>query len=140
MIRFSALLCLFTFFVSCKTTHYTPKTYTGSQLVAGSSGGVTGTISEYILFENGQLFRSQGINGEFKEKKKLKKGETGKIFKRSEELGLGTLKFDHPGNMTYYISLRDTKKTHTVKWGETGVAPPPGVKEFYDYLMSALNP
>ena len=79
---------------SCKQAQFTPKNYKGYQLVAGTSGGVTGMMKEYVLLGNGQLFLSKGLKGEWKEVRKLKKSKTKDIFNKAEELGLGTLIVD----------------------------------------------
>jgi hypothetical protein len=121
---------------SCKSTQYTPKNYNGAQLVIGSSGGVTGMMKEYVLLDNGQLFLSKGLNGEWKEFSKLKKTKTREIFSSAAELGLGTLKFKHPGNVTYYLTLKQPPRSNEIKWGEPGVPPPDGIIAFYSYLIS----
>ena len=131
-------LCLLPLLVACKSTHFTPKNYKGHQLVAGSSGGVTGMMKEYVLLSNGQLFLSKGLNGEWKELSKLKKSKINEIFKKAAELGLGTLKFKHPGNMTYYLILKQPPHSNEIKWGESGILPPEGISAFYDYLISVF--
>lgn len=121
---------------SCKSVRYTPKTYTKTQIVAGSSGGVTGMIREYSLLDNGQLFISKGFDGEWKEVKKIEKKKTQDIFNKATAIGLETIIFSHPGNMTYYLIMKSPSRKNEVRWGETGVAMPEKVKEFYDYLMT----
>ncbi len=123
---------------SCKQAQFTPKNYKGYQLVAGTSGGVTGMMKEYVLLGNGQLFLSKGLKGEWKEVRKLKKSKTKDIFNKAEELGLGTLKFNHPGNMTSYLILKLPPRSNEIKWGEPGISPPDGVSAFYNYLLSVF--
>jgi hypothetical protein len=130
------ILCLLPFLYSCHSTYYTPKTHKGRQLSVGSSGGVTGMMKEFVLLDNGQLFLSKGIQGEWKELRSLKRSQTKDIFSKVEDLGLGTLKFSHPGNMTYYFILKVPPRSNEIKWGETGVSTPEGIDEFYDYLIS----
>jgi hypothetical protein len=124
--------------IGCKATHYTPKTYRKTQIIAGSSGGVTGVMKEYVLLDNGQLFLGKGISGDWRELKKLKHSTTKDIFEKAESLGIRGMKYNHPGNMTYYLILKDPSRTYQVKWGETGVAPPDGIAEFYNYLLSVF--
>ncbi|MDP1623946.1 MAG: hypothetical protein Q8M08_16600 [Bacteroidales bacterium] len=128
--------CFLPLLFSCKSTQYTPKNYKGSQIIAGSSGGVTGMMKEYILLDNGHLFLSKGLTGEWKEVRKLKKSKTREIFKKAEILGLSTVKFKHPGNMTYYLNLKQPPRSNEIKWGESGISPPEGISEFYNYLLS----
>jgi hypothetical protein len=129
-------LCILPFLFACKSTHFSPKNYKGNQIVVGSSGGVTGMMKEYVLFENSQLFLSKGLNGEWRELAKLKKPKTREIFKKSAELGLGTIKFKHPGNVTYYLILKQPPRSNEIKWGESGIEPPEGITSFYKYLIS----
>lgn len=131
-----SLLSLLTLLFACKSTTFTPKNYTGQQLIAGSRGGVTGMMKEYALFDNGQVFLSKGINGSWKEMKTLKKSKTREIFNKADELGISTLKINHPGNMTYYLIMKDPSRSNEIKWGESGFTPPEGVTAFYNYLMS----
>ena len=129
-------LCILPLLISCKSTHFTPKNYKERQLAVGSSGGVTGMLKEYVLLDNGQLFLSKGLNGEWKEMAELKKSKTKEIFTKAGELKIASLKFNHPGNMTYYLILKQPPRSNEVKWGETGVVPPDGISAFYDYLLS----
>jgi hypothetical protein len=135
MKKLLTLLALLPALFACKTTHYTPKTYTGQQITAGTSGGVTGMIKEYVIFDNGQLFVSKGLKEEWKALPKLKRSQTREIFSMAEELDLINVKFNHPGNMTFYLILKQPPSTREIKWGETGMAPPDEVKAFYDFLM-----
>jgi hypothetical protein len=135
MKNLTAGLCVLMILFSCRSTHYTPKNYKDVQLIAGNSGGVSGMIREYCLLENGQLFQTKGITGEWKELPRLKKSLTRDIFNKVTELGLETTKFSHPGNMTYYLTLKQPSRSNTIKWGESGSPPPEGIKAFYDYLM-----
>jgi hypothetical protein len=129
-------LCLFPLLFSCKSTHFTPKNYKGIQLVVGTSGGVTGMMKEYVLLENRQLFLSKGLTGEWKELRQLKRTQTKEIFSKASELGLASLKFNHPGNLTSYLIFKQPPRSNEVKWGESGVLPPEGIVEFYNYLIS----
>jgi hypothetical protein len=136
MKNYLLLLCLLPALFSCKSAQYTPKNYGKSQLIIGSSGGVSGMIREYSLLDNGQLFLSKGVKGEWKALKKIKKPETHEIFNKVDDLGLATLKFNHPGNMTYYILIKQPPRSNEIKWGESGVKTPEAIKEFYNYLMT----
>jgi hypothetical protein len=128
MMKALSIVCILALSFSCKSTHYTPRTYRSAQITVGSSGGVTGSIKEFTLLDNGQLFVSKGVTGEIKEMKAVGRSETNRIFKRAEEAGLATLKFNHPGNMTYFLILRNPSKSNAIKWGESGISPPPGSK------------
>jgi hypothetical protein len=131
-----SVLSLLPLLFACKSTHYTPKNYTENQIVVGTSGGVTGMMKEYVLLDNGHLFLSKGLTGEWKELRILKKSTTKEIFAKAGELNLSTLKFKHPGNITYYLILKQPPRSNEIKWGEAGIVPPDDIIAFYDYLIS----
>jgi len=127
---------LIPFLFACKSTHFTPKDYKGDQIIAGTSGGVTGMMKEYVILGNGQLYMSNGLKGEWKEHNRLKRSEVKKLFSRAAGLGLANMKFRHPGNMTYYLIVKQPPRSNEIKWGESGITPPDGITEFYNYLIS----
>lgn len=138
MKKIIVLFIAFLSLISCKTITYSPMNYKDQQLVVGSSGGVTGTIKEYALLDNGRLYVSKGITGEWKYLRKVKGAKVRDIFNKAEELGLDTMKFKHPGNMSYYLIIRTSKKSNEVKWGEAGEPVPSGIIAFYQELTKAL--
>lgn len=135
MKRLLTLFALLPALIACKPAQYTPKTYTGQQIVAGSSGGVTGMMKEYAVFDNGQRFVSNGLKGEWKALPRLKKSKAREVFSRAEEIDLINVKFSHPGNMTYYLVMKQPPRSREIKWGESGISPPEEVTGFYEFLM-----
>ncbi|MEI6433618.1 MAG: hypothetical protein WCP32_02155 [Bacteroidota bacterium] len=123
---------------SCKSTQYTPKNYRETQLIVGSSGGVSGMIREYCLLDNGQIFVSKGIAGDWKALKYVKSSKVRSFVSRSKDLGLDTLHFNHPGNMTYYFVYKSGKRTNEVKWGEADKPIPANIKVFYQEIIQAF--
>lgn len=123
---------------SCKSTQYTPKNYRETQLIVGSSGGVSGMIREYCLLDNGQIFVSKGIAGDWKALKYVKSSKVRSFVSRAKDLGLDTLHFNHPGNMTYYFVYKSGKRTNEVKWGEADKPIPANIKVFYQEIIQAF--
>jgi hypothetical protein len=140
MKKLVAFISILLALLSCKSVHYTPKSYNESQIIAGSSGGVSGTIREYCLLDNGQLFMSKGVDSEWKAMRKLKKSTTRDIFKKAGDLGLERLNFKHPGNMTYYLVIKQPPRSNEIKWGESGISTPDSIKVFHHYLMTIFQP
>ena len=131
-----AIFCMLLLFCSCKSIQITPQNHKGSQIVAGSSGGVSGMLKEYVLLDNGYLFLSKGLSGEWKDVRKLRASQSREIFNKAAELGLDTIKFRHPGNLTYYLKIKHPPKSNEIIWGESGISPPENIKLFYQYLIS----
>ena len=105
---------------SCNTTKYTPSDYPDAQLVFGNGGGFTGLYTEYILFENGQLFTKKSNEENFSALPRAKANTVDQIFKNYSVLGLGEYSFSIPGNVTYYIEFKDSKGSHRITWGDLG--------------------
>ena len=131
-------LIVLSLLISCKSSHYTPTSYHDRQLIIGSGGGVTGAIKEYAVFENGQLFINKGVKGDWRELKSVSGRTVRKIFSKAESLGLDELKFNHPGNMSYYLIYKNGKKSNEVKWGDANNQVPPEIAAFYQELIREL--
>ena len=140
MIRLLLPLLIFLMLLTgCKHAQFTPKTHKGAQLIAGSSGGVTGMLKEYVVLDNGQVFISKGIKGEWKETFSLKRSVTRDLFRKADALNLGSKRFNHPGNMTYYLALKNPSRSYELKWGEAGTNPPEGVEALYQEIITLVN-
>jgi hypothetical protein len=138
MIKTVTFLLLTILIFSCKSTNYNPATYKGDQIVTGSSGGVTGAIREYALFENGQLFVCKGISGDWKALKNVKGSKVRAFFNKAKEIGLDTLHFNHPGNMTYFMIYKSQGQSNEVKWGKSDNPAPRNIQAFYQELISGF--
>jgi hypothetical protein len=73
----------------------------------GNSGGFTGAVNEYILNEDGGLYKvilhQSGADTLFK--LKLEKQETSYIFNRISDDTIKQIELNEAGNFTYFIAL-----------------------------------
>ena len=119
--------------LSCKSERQiiiSPK----AELHFGNAGGIANAKNEFILTVDGKLYQRMNEGP-----KKLindlgaKKGVS--VLKEAVELGLDSLDFKHPGNMTHFIIVNNGKKTNEVSWGDPQNTPASDIKSFYDKLM-----
>ncbi|MCX6277633.1 MAG: hypothetical protein NT004_06025 [Bacteroidetes bacterium] len=136
--RILIILSISILLFSCKSTQYTPKNYRETQLIVGSGGGVSGMIREYCLLDNGQIFVSKGIAGDWKALKYVKSSKVRSFVNRAKDLGLDTIHFNHPGNMTYYFVYKSGKRSNEIKWGQTDKAIPVNINELYKEIIKAF--
>ncbi len=126
---FGALISL----VSCKTS--APE----QSFTIGRGGGFTGKYDEYLVKNNGEVYKLE------KDKapvlfEKIGKKEALDIFAKFKQLNITSIKFSHPGNMTSYISYTSDNKTYEIKWGDSRNLPPQNVQDFFNSVWSAIRP
>ena len=101
----------------CKTNQYTIDNFPPQQIRFGGGGGFTGHVTEYILLENGQVFKHYPLREDTTEIKALKKKEAQALFEKADSLQILTLKHHYPGNMYYYINHQTAEANNTITWG-----------------------
>ncbi len=117
----------------------------GKMLAFGSGGGFSGQQIVYVLHEDGNIYKHDGIGAikEIKPLKKIKKSVTKKLFKQFASLSENDKDFSNPGNMWYMIGYQegDAVNFETLKqttWGNEKPVPIP-VKVLYDKLMDLVK-
>jgi len=118
--RFLLLFLLFigVLFVSqgCKTQEVSFKDYKGPKLMFGEGGGFAGTVNEYVVFPNGQVFLKKN-EGAAVVYGKIKKRKAKQLFKKAIEMDLIKKSYKKPGNMYYYIGYKKDKEFSKSVWG-----------------------
>ncbi len=122
----------------CHRQRYTPATFPGKQLTFGSGGGFTGQVVEYTLLENGQLFQNNTLTKEIKPLQRLDWKKRKWAFAEAEKLSLDKLSFNHPGNLYYFIQVKQGESSHRVTWGDPTATTPPALEDFYKQLLSKV--
>ena len=111
----SAVVCLF---FCCKHTKYTAANLPADQLRWGNGGGFVGKETTYILLENGQLFKRDGIKNDPVELAPIKGRQANALVESAEKLGLLKMEFVHPSNTYQFIEFEDDGKKSRVSWGD----------------------
>ena len=118
----------------CKSTHYTAGQLPAKQIRWGEGGGFTGRETTFILLDNGQIFRKEGMKDQFTELSSISQSKAKHLYKRAEKLGLMNLDFQDPGNIYSFIEIIDGDQVRRIVWG--GNKPlPPAVAEYYQALQ-----
>ena len=108
----------------------------------GKGGGFAGTVNEYVVFPNGQIFlkRNDGAAVAFA---KIKKRKAKKLFKKANEMDLIKMSYKKPGNMYYYIGYKKDKEFSKSTWGrEEHLINEPldsFLKEFFELLPKSTS-
>lgn len=131
-----SLFCL----ASCSNKIYTSDQLPEEKFVIGKSGGFAGLMSQFILLENGQVFRESSTTEGTNEAFRLEKDEAKTIWKQMIELDLASTTCNEPGNMTYFISHFNKENEYKAVWGGPNQAPPDAIKKAYtDFMQLVLT-
>ena len=120
---------------ACKSTKYTPENFPQKQLLFGTGGGFTGQTRTLVLLENGQVFLKEMGATAFSELPKVKKKEAKSFYEAADDLQLGTLNFNHPGNLYQFVELQKDGGAVRATWGDDKFPVDQKVKD----LFIALN-
>lgn len=129
-----------TFFPGCKSSKYTPVDYPDMQIIFGRGGGVAGSVSEHCIFENGTVFKGTGLIEKTYEKEgRLSNEIMDQLLSNYETLNISEQKFNRPGNMYSYISIKNGGMTHQITWGDPQIPVPKNVQLFFDLLSHHVS-
>ena len=96
----------------------------------GEGGGFTGAVTGYTLHPNGGVFSGD------EKIRKIGKEEMKGIQEKLKKLPVSSFRFNHPGNMYYFIETEKGKIT----WGDPSFPEPLEIKELYELLMKSAAP
>lgn len=140
MSRVVILLLVCTVFIQCKSKDYlTPYEYEGRTISFGSGGGFTGKVLGYTLMDNGQIFEGTNLEGNVTARKKISKEKVTQCFSNYDQLGLGKLSIESPGNMYKYVTMKDGELTHKLTWGSHDAGESKELRVFHANLMSLVG-
>lgn len=101
----------------------------------GSSGGFTNVNTTYKIFSDGKLWKIREATNDSSLLKQIKKSATKKLFKNAYALGLDTLNYDKPGNMSRFIIFKSKKFSNKIYWeGKNEV-----LDDYYKSLIELTN-
>ena len=131
-----------TYTSGCRSQRSHPATYTGKQLLFGNGGGFTGEAITYLLLDNGYLFRVTTDLRTTKENytplKKLSGKITQQLFSKANDLQISQNEFSHPGNIYYFIGIKNKQTTHRITWGDPSYRAPADAENLYHQLTASL--
>ncbi|PTM11307.1 MAG: hypothetical protein DA408_13815 [Bacteroidetes bacterium] len=122
----------------CQRNTYSNTNFPADQLAFGSGGGFAGTLTTYHLLPNGQLFRSDGIQGDTVSIPPAKKRITKELYTHFDDLELTDIDFDFPGNRYYFISRSTADGSQKITWGDPEQPVPEAVQNLYNELKALV--
>jgi hypothetical protein len=130
---------VFVLVVGCHSQKYTPADLNVRQLIFGNGGGFTGKVTQYILLESGQLFVNNLITQETIETRKISRQSAKQLFKRARNIKWSKHNFDHPGNIYYFVRLKEDRMLQEAIWGSTQHQVPKEIQQLYDQLLIIVS-
>lgn len=137
LLIFIVLVSITLLVYACKTVSYTADALPTPQVVFGSGGGFTNSYIDYILLENGQIFKRNSLTKETVEWIKIKKKNAQKYFPLVQAALLENVK--EPGNMSYYLRYQTDTLEQSITWGNPQYAPQEEVQDLYNELVTLVK-
>lgn len=116
-----------------------PNKYKKSQIIFGSGGGFTNLVNEYHLLENGRLYHKRSTDTTFTELSKQNADSIKILFAKAKVLFAEIKEFHKPGNMYYFIKIKDDSTTKELTWSTSKESSPASVKDLFKELMNLVN-
>ncbi len=101
----------------------------------GSGGGFTGAQSQYLLKNNGEVYKA--IDDSIVLINKITGSKTDSIFNIIQKISFRDIEFNEFGNMTYQIEVSTADYKKRVNW--TDQSQTPELKELYKTLVQTLK-
>jgi len=135
-----SILSIVLIFVGCKPAEPTTENTAHTKRYAiGKGGGFTGAYTEYILEENGKVYKYDFKYDREVFIKQLEKSDLIYFLNKIDALGLEGVEINQPGNMTYYIDVRTGKNSiNKITWGANQYYPPNELVDFHKELFNKL--
>lgn len=133
LVALTALALAVALLPGCTGQKYTPGNLPDKQLHWGYGGGFAGQETAFILLENGQIFRREGMGGNVQEIKGTKRKTAKALFSlfRSD---LKKYDFNHPGNTYSYVQWQEGSAIHRVAWGDERFPVDQKAKDFFNQI------
>ncbi len=119
----------------CKSQQYTIDNLPAQQIVFGNGGGFTGAYTEFVLLENGQLFKKESMLPKTTELGTVKKRTAQKMLKKAISLHLEQMDINQPGNMYFYVQYKNDHQDAKCVWGNQEYRVDAKIESFYKELM-----
>ncbi len=124
---------------NCNSQQNLPDNYSKKQIGFGRGGGFTGDWTYYYLLDNGDLFKKNLRDKDYTRLKTIDKKTVKSIFEKINEADFKNIKFDHPGNMSYFVEIKNKNTSNKVCWGDVSNPVPANVGEIYKTLNSFVK-
>lgn len=110
------------------------------KIAVGKGGGFTGAYTEFILREDGKVFKRDFKYDREVYLKDLNEIDLNYFFDKKRELGLEGIELNKPGNMSSYIEIKEGNiSLNKIVWGARLAYPSPSLINFHNELLKKLS-
>ena len=142
-----SLLIFSSIFFSCSSTKSSTDTTSSNntnnsemKYCVGRGGGFTGDFEEYLLLENGKVYKRDFVYERDVFYKELSVLDTEYFLNKIDELSLYGEDINKPGNMSYYLEIRQGNNTiNKIIWGAHSYYPPKELEDFHIEFFEKLR-
>lgn len=142
-----SLLIFSSIFFSCSSTKSSTDTTSSNntnnsemKYCVGRGGGFTGDFEEYLLLENGKVYKRDFVYERDVFYKELSVLDTEYFLNKIDELSLYGEDINKPGNMSYYLEIRQGNNTiNKIIWGAHSYYPPKELEAFHKEFFEKLR-
>src|SRR5690606_3610412 len=142
-----SLLIFSSIFLSCSSTKSSTDTKNTTKTnnsemkyCVGRGGGFTGDFEEYILYENGKVYKRDFVYERDVFYKQLSALDTEYLLNKIDELSLYGEDINQPGNMSYYLEIRQGNNAiNKIIWGAHSYYPPKELEAFHKEFFEKLK-
>jgi hypothetical protein len=128
------------FIFSCKPVDQVNTISNIKRYAIGKGGGFTGAYSEFILEENGKVYKYDFKYDREVFIKNLEKVDLIYFLNKINNLALEGIEINEPGNISYYIDVRYGKSSlNKIVWGKNLYYPPNELVNFHKELFDKLS-
>ena len=129
------LLILFTLLISCAQPRKMTVSDTGESMRFGRTGGFTNIPMEYALQKNRRVYEiaadtANPVN-------RISRKEMKEIMAAFDSLDFKSLKLNEPGNMTYFVFVRNETWENRIQWSDN--TNNEQVRNLYKLLLKTTN-
>ncbi len=125
--------------LGCSKKNVIPSAYSGDMMIVGSGGGFTGAYSTYYILDDGAIYRQNMQDTVFVKIGELSKKVVKHQFRMYDDMKLGELELNDPGNRYHYLTYRDkSKNEHKIQWGKSTLEDK-RISIFHDNLMKLIK-
>jgi hypothetical protein len=128
-------ITLLLFIFSCNTSKTIVYKQTNSQIFFGNSGGFTNAKLEYVLNDDGNIFKIAKDSILFI--KQIDRKQLKDIQNSIDENEFGKTQINSPGNMTYFVRVKTKEFDNRVVWTDVTTNKP--VEILYKRLFNLLK-
>jgi citrate lyase gamma subunit len=134
--RILMMMILSVLTMSCATQKQAkPLTPSFIEIRFGNVGGFSGMTNEYLLKQDGKVYKNSNVELNFVNQ--IKQTEIENIEKQISELNLKNIELNEKGNLTYFIKVQTSTYDKKITWSDQ--TQNDSIKELYKSLVKTLN-